>query len=295
MDKTVRHIGLSVTLSRVDPLHYAGGWDGALSGPANDARLFESVLGSAAEPGAAYTLWQYPTEKATRDVVINAIDFAATRMAAGSTLVFYVAAHGGQVPNLVDGAGDPLDAICLYDGMLLDVEINELWTRFDADVRIVMLADTCSSGTIGFFEKPTLRKLERRVRRTVASALNGPISRAIPADVVAQTFDANRQQYEQWQVDAANRWENAGEVRADILQIGACADGAEAIERGGVGVFTSALHHAYGDSFMGSYRQLYDTLRGACVPQEPTYESSCADDDVFSRLRALSPTGLRAS
>ncbi|MEP6622352.1 MAG: caspase family protein [bacterium] len=294
MQRTVRHIGLSVTLSQVDPLHYAAGWDGTLAGPENDAKLFETLLASAADSSASYELWPYATEKATRSAVINALDFAASRLADGSTLVVYVAAHGGQVPNLIDD-GDPLDAIALYDGMLLDIELHELWCRFEPGVRIVMLADTCSSGTVGFFGSPGITRVARRMQHAVSTALGGSTSRGVPADILRQTFDLNRQQYEQYQVTAADLLATSTPLRASVLQIGACADGAEAFERGGTGVFTEALHATFSAAFTGSYRQLYESLRAPCAPQEPTYESSQPDSDPFSGLRAFSPSGTPAS
>lgn len=292
MAKSIRFIGLSVAMERVNPTFYAYGWNGALRGPANDTLLFESMLGRAQEPNGWYTMWKFANETATRAAIINAIDFAATRCAADSTLVIYFAAHGGQVPNTIDAQDDPLDGICLHDGMLMDIELEDLWARFDNGVRIILIADTCSSGTVGFFRSPLLR----RAAKAALSAVGRPVTRGMPQDVMAATFEAHRQQYEQYQTAAKERLTANAIIHANVLQMGACEDGAEAFERGGVGAFTRAMHEGYSGVFTGSYKALFEATREGCQPQVPTYLSSCPGDvDVFDTLRAFSPTGQPSS
>ena len=73
---------------------------------------------------------------------------ATDRMEPGDTLVFYFSGHGGQQP---DEDGEELDGrdetLLSYDGAIVDDELNDIWRRFPAGSRIVMISDSCNSGT----------------------------------------------------------------------------------------------------------------------------------------------------
>jgi hypothetical protein len=71
-------------------------------------------------------------------------------MKAGDLFVLTYSGHGGQVP---DSSGDEQDdkqdeTWCLYDGQLIDDELYLELSRFAAGVRILVLSDSCHSGTV---------------------------------------------------------------------------------------------------------------------------------------------------
>ena len=88
-------------------------------------------------------------EDATRKTVLTVLREAAEALDKHSMLLLSYSGHGGYVPDL---NGDDLDGQdetwCLYDGQLIDDELYELWATFRAGVRILVVSDSCHSGTM---------------------------------------------------------------------------------------------------------------------------------------------------
>lgn len=136
------HIGIN----RVDPGAY-GGWNGALSGCENDCDTM-TVIAEA----EGYTTRALKTPQATSTAILDAIGDAAGRLRAGDTFLLTYAGHGGQVPNGdadTDPESDARDEtwVC-FDRQLIDDELWRAWQDFDAGVDVVVISDSCHSGTI---------------------------------------------------------------------------------------------------------------------------------------------------
>jgi metacaspase-1 len=139
-----RAVSLHLGLNAVDPAGY-GGWAGQLSGCEADADTMTAI---AASEGFATN--QLKTARATATNVLAAIGQIATRLEAGDIFLLTYAGHGSQMPN---GNSDPEvdsqdETWCLYDRQLLDDEIEAALAAFRAGVNIVLLSDSCHSGTI---------------------------------------------------------------------------------------------------------------------------------------------------
>lgn len=137
-------LSLHIGVDRVDPAKY-GGWDGALNGCENDARTMTAI--AAAE---GFTTSQLFTAQATTVNVLAAIADVALRLTSGGTFLLSYAGHGGQVPDRnADGEADQQDETwVLYDRQLLDDELEQAFAAFAPGVSIVMLSDSCHSGTV---------------------------------------------------------------------------------------------------------------------------------------------------
>lgn len=139
-----RGLALLVGLKRVDPACY-GGWDGASGcwGCELDVDNMRMLL----EP-RGFDVNSLVTAKATKQNVLRALQAAAASLRAGDTFVFYYSGHGGQQPDAnrdeTDGKDETLVA---YDAEIIDDDLNLIWRRFRPDVRIVMVSDSCNSGT----------------------------------------------------------------------------------------------------------------------------------------------------
>jgi hypothetical protein len=89
------------------------------------------------------------TKKATRDAVLGAMRSAAKELANGGFFFLSYSGHGGQVPDVTGEEDDKKDETwCLYDGQLIDDELYYELSRFGAGVRILVLSDSCHSGTV---------------------------------------------------------------------------------------------------------------------------------------------------
>src|SRR5678815_3771458 len=74
---------------------------------------------------------------------------AAKLLAAGDLYFLSYSGHGGQVPDVTGEEDDKKDETwCLFDGQLIDDELYYELSRFGEGVRILVLSDSCHSGTV---------------------------------------------------------------------------------------------------------------------------------------------------
>ncbi len=103
------------------------------------------------------------TAEATHSNILNALRYAASSLKAGDIFAFYYSGHGGQQPDFMSSDTDELDGmdetLVAFDRDIIDDDLNEIWLSFREGVRIVMLSDSCNSGTnykfAGNFDAPS--------------------------------------------------------------------------------------------------------------------------------------------
>jgi hypothetical protein len=135
---------LLVGLCQVSPAAY-NGWNGAngCEGCELDVENVERIL-----TPFGYEMQMLKTAAATKPAILNHLEKAAQSLQADDMFVFYYAGHGGQQPDADSDETDNHDETLLaYDGEITDDELNQIWPRFQPGVRIVMLSDSCNSGT----------------------------------------------------------------------------------------------------------------------------------------------------
>jgi len=136
-------LSLHLGLNAVNPAEY-GGWPGELAACEFDANDMAAIAKS---QGMKPTVLL--TKKATRAGALGGIRAAAKTLKKGDLFFLTYSGHGGQVP---DGNGDEPDGQdetwCLYDGELIDDELYYELSRFADGVRILVLSDSCHSGTV---------------------------------------------------------------------------------------------------------------------------------------------------
>lgn len=135
---TSLHIGLNT----VSPAAYRN--PTPLSGCVNDANDMRQIALS-----RGFQTHGLTDEGATAAAVIDLLSMSARRMRAGDLMFVTYSGHGGSV---LDESGDEADGKdetwCLYDRMLFDDELATIWAQFARGVRIVVLSDSCHSGTV---------------------------------------------------------------------------------------------------------------------------------------------------
>ena len=138
-----RAMSLHIGLNGVSAAAYAG-WDGPLAACEFDANDM-AALATAQGISPKVLL----TKKATRAAVLAAMRDAAKALSSGGLFFLTYSGHGGQVPDVTGEEDDKKDETwCLYDGQLIDDELYFELSRFKAGVRILVLSDSCHSGTV---------------------------------------------------------------------------------------------------------------------------------------------------
>lgn len=223
--------GVLVGLKTVDPASY-GNWDGANGcwGCELDVDNIERLL-----LPLGIDVSTLKTSEASADRVLRALKTAADTLRPSDLFVFYYSGHGGQQPDFDGDEDDHHDeTLVLYDRELIDDKLNEIWVSFRPGVRIVMLSDSCNSGT-----NYRMPGRDRRKPKPIAP---------VPDDV-------------------------SGDMKAQMIHMGGCRDASTSSGYLGGGAFTMSLCNAWdGGQFSGDYRRLYEqTVAGVHTGQQPQY------------------------
>lgn len=241
---------LNLGLNKINPQHY--GSDGALRGCVNDANDMTNI---AQEQGFITT--QLINEKATRSNVIQAIQNASVRLSSGDIFFISFSGHGGQVPDLNQDEDDYLDETwCLYDAQLIDDELKLLWSYFNAGVRILVISDSCHSGTI------TKRK---QLNNLIQYSNQKP--RYLPYADTEKVWENNKTLYIKISNTVA---EQVSEIKASVLLLSGCQDNQLSYDGEKNGAFTSQLLRVWdGGRFRGNYQKFYQKI----LVRMPAYQS----------------------
>lgn len=275
-----RGISLHVGVNEVDGGHYRG-WTGALAACEADA---EAMRGIAEAQGFESRLLL--TREATRAAVTDGIRDAVSTLQGGDIFFLSYAGHGGQVADRSGDEDDGADETwCLYDGQLIDDELSALWSRFAPGVRILLLSDSCHSGTVsrairaaGGLDAMTAGD------RDLGLAGDDVRFRFMPDSVARPVYWANKETY-----DAAQRAATAeqAEISATVRLLSGCQDDQLSRERGGHGLFTHALLEVWdGGAFDGDYRAFHQAIVALMPPvQRPNHKVDGAPSSAFDSDR----------
>ena len=254
-------MSLHLGLNTVDPAHYDG-WDGRLNACEADAHAMQALAAS-----EGFTPKLLLTQQATRDAVVEEIKRAAKTLKGGDMFLFTISAHGGRIPDFNrdedhDPVSNPMDeTLCLYDFQLADDELYMLWSEFRAGVRVLVVPDTCHSGSMIRFGPASPATLFGRQIDTA------PNVRAMPRYVEERVWRANEAAYRQASRSYAALKESvmtnplSTPVQASVLNLGACKDEQYAMDGPQHGAFTGALLHIWDEGrFLGDYRDFRNAI-----------------------------------
>jgi hypothetical protein len=275
-----RGISLHVGLNKVDPNHY-GGWDGALTACEFDANDMESLAQT-----RGFETNKLLTTDATADNVRGAIESAAGELEPGDIFFVTYSGHGGQVPDANgEGERDNSDETWLaYDRQIVDDELYELWAKFKPGVRILVLSDSCHSGSVNK-AITNRRSVPDPVATAEEAAKQEPRFRALPRDKMVLTYAQNQPLYDGIQDQVASSTKSASEVGARVVLISGCQD--EQLSRDGFknGAFTGKLLEVWADgAFTGAYPAFHEAIRSQMPDdQQPNYNPVGAENPDFEQ------------
>ncbi len=256
------HIGLNA----VARAHY-GGWSGRLAACEFDANDMAAIARSRGiRPKVLLT------KAATRAKVLAGIRSAATRLKKGDLFLLTYSGHGGQLPDVTSEEKDGRDETwCLYDGELIDDELYYALSRFATGVRILVLSDSCHSGTVT--RAPIMAGSDAKTR-----------SRMMPPAVADATYRKHQRFYDGLQRKIGKAAGAAPRVDPDTalaqlvvkprlarivtkfgpacILISGCQDNQTSMDGDRNGAFTRALLDVWAEgAFPGDYRRFHATIR----------------------------------
>ena len=247
-------IALHIGLNSVDPHRYEG-WSGPLNACEADANDMADLA-----QAQGFTATKLLTKKATRDAVLKEIADAAKELKSGDMFFLTYSGHGGQTPDLNGDEPDGKDETwCLYDGELIDDELYSSWGAFAAGVRILLLSDSCHSGSVS-------KALHYAGKSRPAGAV---VYRVMPDEVALRVYQNNKKFYDPIlkRRDLAKALDS---VKASVLLISGCQDNQLSQDGTFNGLFTGTLKTVWnGGTFTGSYRRFHTGI-GSKMPPDQT-------------------------
>jgi hypothetical protein len=272
--KKPKAISLHLGLNAVDPKHYEG-WGGELNACEFDAKDM-AALGRTAGMSVTTLL----TKRATRATAVRAVRTAAKALKSGDLFFLTYSGHGGQVDDVSGEEQDKLDETwCLYDGELIDDELYLELSRFAKGVRVLVLSDSCHSGTV--------------TRASMSAAPGTPgRSKMMPPAVARRTYLAHRAFYDALQRDVARQSKVAASLdpdtalghvavstrltgiatacKASVILISGCQDNQTSMDGDHNGAFTEQLLRVWNrGAFKGNYAQFHAAIKAA-MPRSQT-------------------------
>jgi hypothetical protein len=227
---------LHIGLNNADPAHYPG--MPLLKAAVNDAKFWKSFAGT-----EGYTSKSLHDNEATADAVKKQLTDYAKIMESGDILMLTYAGHGGDMPNEKPAGLDKENydqTWCLYDRQMLDDELYECFEAFQEGTRIVIVSDSCHSGTIARVDEINLTDLLAQGMTRSANA-RGFISRKLPKnvkDMVLYKFGSTV--YKPLLAKYKNKRKAEG-VKASVKLLAACQDDEETLDGENNGIFTEAF------------------------------------------------------
>ena len=267
-------LSLHAGLNAVNPTAY-GGWDGPLAACEFDANDMAAIAKS---KGMKSTILL--TKKATRSNALSGIRDAAKALKAGDFFLLTYSGHGGQVPDVSGEEADKQDETwCLYDGQLIDDELYFELSRFKPGVRILVLSDSCHSGTVTRAGPPPPATAHQRPK-------------LMPPAVAMRTYREHQAFYDKLQLDLVKA---AGKATVDpdaalaqvaasgrlaaivrkfnpaVVLISGCQDNQTSMDGDHNGAFTESLLKVWSQgTFQGNYGTFHARIKaGLPASQSP--------------------------
>lgn len=127
------------------------GTDNDLSGCVNDANDWAALLQK-----NGFTVKKMLNKAATRNGILSAMETIIASARKGDSVIFTYSGHGTYIPDENGDEPDGTDeCFCPYDidtkGPITDDELFDLFNSREKGVKLVLISDSCHSGTVARF------------------------------------------------------------------------------------------------------------------------------------------------
>lgn len=261
-------ISLHIGLNYVDPNHYSG-WNGKLNAAEYDANdMYLIAQSQKIEPTILLG------KKATRNAVIAEIKRAATILSANDLFMVTYSGHGGELQDMNKDENDGIDETwCLFDGELIDDELSNLWSYFQKGVRILVISDSCNSGTI------------TKGIQNLDISLIEYANKFMPYDIAYKTYNNNKGFYDN--ILKNNKEVKSESIQASVKLISSSQDHSPSYDGTFNSQFTNALKQVWnGGNFNGNYHSFYDQIKNLLTSiQVPNYYNIGLQNQAFDNQK----------
>lgn len=233
-------ISIHIGLNKIDAGHY--GSNGLLKGCINDANAMHGIAKSN-NFNESYLLID---KDGTYKKVVTLIKKAARKLKKDDFLFITYAGHGASIWDTNNDEKDNKDETwCLYDRMIVDDELAQLWAKFKTGVRILMVSDSCHSGSVS------------RVMNANGEMMDDtPAAGSRRLDGGADIYDRNKKVYDAT-VPTDTSVAKGGSIKATVLLLSGCQDNQTSRDGEKNGLFTEKLLQVYNhENFKGNYALL---------------------------------------
>ncbi|WP_111672679.1 caspase family protein [Algoriphagus litoralis] len=226
----MRKYAILIGNDTLDISHYGG--DFGLNAPINDLDIMKHICNI---ENISYTkLYNTGSEQVNAEIYN-----LSKESVSGDFVLIYFSGHGTQIPHSNDGEDDEYsESWCLYDRCFIDNEINSLLGGFTSGVRVLLISDSCHSGSIA------------------------KIFPGLPSNIniksVSGVYERNKGFYDGILRDVSPNVN----LDASVISITACQDYEVAKERAGYSDFTRSLDIAWNHgSFRQGYKEFVELIR----------------------------------
>jgi metacaspase-1 len=233
-------ISIHIGLNEIDPVHY--GSKNELVGCINDAK---DMIAIAKSKGFEESYLLIDKEGTFTNVVAQ-LKKTAKKLKKGDLLFITYSGHGASVwDNNNDETDGKDETWCLYDRMIVDDELAECWGRFKDGVRILMLSDSCHSGSVSRVMNKDGKLVDETPEKGTRGIKNGP-----------DIYEKNKSVYDKT-VPVDKNIAKGTSIKASVILLSGCQDNQTSRDGKKNGLFTEKLLKAYNNgNFTGNYAGL---------------------------------------
>lgn len=267
-----RGLSLHIGVGSVDKHHYCG-WSGKAPACESDAQRMQALAKAA---GFSTTIMK--TKDVIADHVLDKIKKASEMLQSGDIFLLTFAGHGASVPDINgDENGGEDDVWVCHDRMLIDDELYALWSRFQPKVRIVVISDSCTNGTVISVPDSVLDMF-------AFDKVEHLYSRAMPRGTRNLVYEKHKCFYDGIQLRTTREF-----PASTILLLASSQDGQPSFDNGSYGIFTNALIKTWNNgNFSGQYADLFvQTSNQVRAYESPTFFPIGAPNPTFPSQKAF--------